>query len=131
MRHLLTRFSFLGGAMALLLLAAGCTTNSQTQTRSVPDMLIASGFQAHTPNATQQAKLQSLTADQISEIQAYGLTLYVYPDWHNKRVLIGGPTQYSAYQQYRTSQKLPAENAPPVYHGPASSFDWRTWYHGA
>ena len=130
MRYLLTRFSFIGSAFALLL-AAGCTSTKPEATQSVPDMLIASGFVVHTPTTMQQAKLQSLTSDQISEIQAYGLTLYVYPDWPNRRVLVGGPTQYSAYQQSRASHKLPAENAPPVYHGPASSFDWRSWYHSA
>ena len=128
MRHLTTRCSFIGGAFALLLLAAGCASNQQAQSEA--DMLIASGFQARTPNSTQQTKLQSLTAGQISEIQAYGKTLYVYPDWPNNRVLIGGPVQYQAYQQYRLSRHLPAENPPQVYHGP-SSFDWSKWYSGA
>jgi hypothetical protein len=129
MKQSLTRCCFIGSAFALLLLAAGCA--SSPQAHSVPDMLIASGFQARTPNSTQQTKLQSLTAGEISVIQAHGLTLYVYPDWPNSRVLIGGPAQYHAYQQYRLSQHLPAENPPPVYHGPASSFDWRKWYSGA
>jgi hypothetical protein len=92
-------------------------------------MLIASGFQARTPNQTQQNKLRSLTAGQISQIQTSNRTLYVYPDWPNKRVLIGGPQQYQAYQQYRQSHNLPAENPPQVYHGP-SSFDWSKWYSG-
>src|SRR6516225_9486298 len=126
MRQLPTRFSFLGGAFALLLLAAGCASNQPAQSEA--DMLIASGFQVRTPNSTQQAKLQSLTAGQISLIQAYGKTLYVYPDWPNSRVLIGGPVQYQAYQQYRQSRHLPAENPPQVYRGP--SFDWRNWYSG-
>ena len=126
MRHLPTRFSFVGGAFALLLLAAGCASNQPAQSEA--DMLIASGFQVRTPNSTQQAKLQSLTAGQISLIQAYGKTLYVYPDWPNSRVLIGGPVQYQAYQQYRQSRNLPAENPPQVYRGP--SFDWRKWYSG-
>ena len=131
MRHLPTRFSFIGGGFALLLLAAGCASNQTTGTaHSEPDMLIASGFVVRTPNSTQQAKLQSLTAGQISLIQTRGLTLYVYPDWPNHRVLIGGPVQYQAYQQYRQSHNLPAENPPPVYHGPAS-FDWAKWYSGA
>ena len=133
MRHLPTQFSFIGGAFALLLLAAGCASNQTAQTaQSVPDMLIASGFQVRTPNSTQQAKLQSLTAGEISVIQSqqtHGLTLYVYPDWPNSRVLIGGPVQYKAYQQYRLSHNLPAENPPQVYRGPAS-FDWRKWYSG-
>ena len=127
MKHLPTRCSFIGGAFALLLLAAGCASNQQAQSEA--DMLIASGFQARTPNSTQQTKLQSLTAGQISEIQAYGLTLFVYPDWPTGRVLIGGPKQYQAYQQYRLSQHLPAENPPQVYHGP-QQFDWRKWYSG-
>ena len=127
MKHLPTRFSFIGGAFALLLLAAGCATNQQTQSEA--DMLIASGFQARTPTSTQQTKLQSLTAGQISEIQAYGKTLYVYPDSPNNRVLIGGPLQYQAYQKYRQSRNLPAENPPQVYHGPPL-FDWRQWYSG-
>ena len=126
MRHLSTRCSFVGGAFALLLLAAGCASHQAGQ--SVPDMLIASGFQVRTPNQTQRDKLQSLTAGQISEIQAYGRILYVYPDWPTGRVLIGGPRQYQAYQQYRLSQHLPAENPPQVYRGP--SFDWRKWYSG-
>jgi len=123
---------FIGGAFALLLLVAGCASNPQGQTaQSVPDMLIASGFQSRTPTQPQQDKLRSLTAGQISQIQtAGGLTLYVYPDWPNRRVLVGGPVQYQAYQQYRLSRHLPAENPPPLYRGPASSFDWRKWYSG-
>ena len=112
MKYLPTRFSFISGTFALLLLA-GCASNQPAQ--SVPDMLIASGFQVRTPNSTQQAKLQSLTAGEISLIQSqqtHGLTLYVYPDWPNRRVLVGGPVQYQAYQQYRLSHNLPAENPP-------------------
>ena len=127
MRHLLTRFSSIGGAFALLLLAAGCASNQQAQSET--DMLTASGFKVVTPNSTQQTKLQSLTAGQISQIQTRRLTLYVYPDWPNRRVLIGGPVQYQAYQQYRLSRHLPAENPPQVYHGP-SSIDWAKWYSG-
>ena len=130
MRHLPPRLSLIGGAFALLLLAAGCASNQPAKTApSEADMRIASGFQVRTPNQTQRDKLQSLTAGQISEIQAYGRTLYVYPDWPTGRVLIGGPRQYQAYQQYRLSQHLPAENPPQVYHGP-QQFDWRKWYSG-
>ena len=125
MRHIRSRFSFIGGTFALLLLAAGCASNQTAQ--SEPDMLIASGFKLHTPTSTQQTKLQSLTAGQISQIQTRGLTLYVYPDWANSRVLIGGPVQYQAYEQHRLSQHLPAANPPQVYRGP-SSVDWRKWY---
>ena len=129
MRHLPPRLSLIGGAFALLLLVAGCASNQPAQTtRSEADMLIASGSLVRTPNQTQWDKLQSLTAGQISQIQAYGRTLYVYPDWPIGRVLIGGPRQYQVYQQYRLSQHLPAENPPQVYHGP--SFDWRKWYSG-
>ena len=118
MRYLSTRFSFIGGAFALLLLAAGCASNQTAQTtHSVRDMLITSGFKVRNPTSTQQTKLQSLTAGEISLIQTRGLTLYVYPDWPNKQVLIGGPVQYQAYQQYRLSQHLPAENPPQVYRG--------------
>ena len=125
MKQLPTRLSFIGGAFALLFLAAGCASNQPAQ--SEPDMLIASGFTVRTPNSTQQTKLQSLTAGQISVIQTSRRTLYVYPDWPNRRVLIGGPVQYQAYQQYRLSRNLPAENPPQVYRGP-SSFDWSKWY---
>ena len=128
MRQLSTRIRFISGAFALQLLAAGCASNSTGTAHSEPDMLIASGFKVHTPTSTQQTKLQSLTAGQISEIQTHRLTLYVYPDWADKRVLIGGPVQYQAYQQYRLSQHLPAENPPQVYRGPSSSFDWSKWY---
>ena len=132
MRHLPTRSSFIGGAFALLLLAAGCASNQPAAgtSHSEPDMLIAAGFKVRTPTSTQQTKLQSLTAGQISQIQAqqtHGLTLYVYPDWPNNRVLVGGPVQYQAYQQYRLSHNLPAANPPQVYRGP-STFDWRKWY---
>src|ERR1700722_15867444 len=131
MRQLSTRIRFISGAFALQLLAAGCASNSTGTAHSEPDMLIASGFKVHTPTSTQQAKLQSLTAGQISVIQSqqtHGLTLYVYPDWPNRRVLVGGPVQYQAYQQYRLSHNLPAENPPQVYRGP-SSVDWVKWYH--
>ena len=127
MRHLSTRCSFVGGAFALLLLAAGCASHQAGQ--SVPDMLIASGFQSRTPDSAQQRKLQAIPAGQVSEIDAYGKVFYVYPDWPGNRVLIGGPVQYQAYQQLRTSKNLPAETPAKVVHGP--SFDWRQWYSGA
>ena len=127
MRHLPTRFSFIGGVFALVFLAAGCASNQPAQTEE--DMLIASGFVVHTPDSTQQAKLQSLTAGQIHLVQTRGLTLYVYPDWTYNRVLVGGPVQYQAYQQYRLSRHLAAENPPQIYQGP-SSFDWHQWYSG-
>jgi len=130
MRHLPPRFSLIGGAFALLLLVAGCASNQSAKTaQSEADMLIASGFQVRTPNQTQRDKLQSLTAGQISLIQAYGLNLYVYPDWPGNRVLVGGPKQYETYQLYRASKGLPVENRPQVYRGP-SNFDWRNWYSG-
>ena len=128
MRHLPTRCSFIGGAFALLLLAAGCASN-QPAAQSEPDMLIASGFVARTPNSTQTDKLRPLTAGQLYQVQTSGRTFYVFPDWPNKRVLIGGPTQYQAYQQYRQSRNLPAENPPQIYRG-STSFDWSKWYGG-
>jgi hypothetical protein len=129
MRDLTPRFSLIGGAFALLLLVAGCASNQPAQpAQSQADMLIASGFQVRYPTSTQQNKLQSLTAGQISLIQAYGLNLFVYPDWPNRRVLVGGPKQYETYQLYRASRGLPVENRPQVYRGP--SFDWRNWYSG-
>jgi hypothetical protein len=128
MRHLTTRCSFIGGAFALLLLAAGCASN-QPAAQSEPDMLIASGFVARTPNSTQTDKLRPLTAGQLYQVQTSGRTFYVFPDWPNRRVLIGGPTQYQAYQQYRKSQNLPAENPPQIYRG-STSFDWSKWYGG-
>ena len=72
----------------MLLLAAGCASNQPAMSET--DMLTASGFKAVSPTSTQQDKLQSLTAGQISQIQTLNLTLYVYPDWPNRRVLIGG-----------------------------------------
>ena len=128
MRHLPTRFSFIGGALALLLLVAGCASN-QPAAQSEPDMLIASGFVARTPNSTQTNKLRPLTAGQLYQVQTSGRTFYVFPDWPNRRVLIGGPTQYQAYQQYRQSRHLPAENPPQIYRG-STSFDWSQWYGG-
>ena len=78
MRLLTPRFSLIGGAFALLLLVAGCASNQPAQpAQSEADMLIASGFQVRAPNQTQRDKLQSLTAGQISLIQANGLNLYV------------------------------------------------------
>src|SRR6516225_326825 len=128
MRHLSTRCSFIGAASALLLLAAGCASN-QPVAQSEPDMLIASGFQSRTPNSTQTDKLRPLTAGQLYQVQTSGRTFYVFPDWPNKRVLIGGPTQYQAYQQYRQSRHLPTENPPQIYRG-STSFDWSPWYGG-
>ena len=115
----------------LLALAVGCSsTSTSTPAQSVPDMLIASGFQTRESTTAMQkdAKLHSFAGNQISEIQAYGHTFYVYPDYPGNRVLVGGPAQYQAYQKLRQSRNLPAESSPPLYHGP--SFDWRQWYNG-
>ena len=116
-------------AYALLVLAVGCTSTS-TQSQSVPDMLIASGFQTRESTTAMQkdAKLHSFAGNQISEIQAYGHTFYVYPDYPGNRVLVGGPAQYQAYQKLRQSRNLPAESSPPLYHGPSSEL--RKWSNG-
>ena len=109
----------------LMLWMAGCASNPATV--SDTQALLNAGFQARTPTEQQRPKLQSLTGNQLSVIQGKNLTLYVYPDVPNNRVLVGGPNQFQAYSAYRAAHNLPAVN-PPVYRGP--NFDWPSWSSG-
>ncbi len=113
-------------AIALLALAAACTTTSSTQSKE--DMLVAAGFKTITPkNSTQEQKLQKLPPDKIAMINKNGKTYYIFPDIANNRAYVGGPKQYQAYQQLRLANKLENENLETAAMYQDSWMGWGGW----
>ena len=83
MKHIFIGFNLIG-AIALLALAAGCTS---MQTQNKENLLIAAGFKAITPHtAAQQQKLQALPSDHLTLVLKDGKTYYVLPDTATKTV---------------------------------------------
>jgi hypothetical protein len=96
-------------AIALLALAVGCTTTTQTQNKE--NLLIAAGFKVIIPKtAAQQQKLQTLPAGKVSLVQKNGQIYYVFPDAANNQAYVGGPNQYQTYKQLRLANQLSNEN---------------------
>src|SRR5438552_15775578 len=121
MKHQFTGFNLIG-AVALLILAAGCAS---TETQSKENLLIAAGFKVITPStAAQQQKLQALPPDHVTLVQKDGKTYYVFPDAANNQAYVGGPTQYQAYRQLRLANKLSNENLEAAEMNQDASMDW-------
>ncbi len=113
-------------AIALLALAAACSTTSSTQSKE--DMLVAAGFKTITPkNATQEQKLQKLPPGKVAMITKNGKTYYVFPDVANNRAYVGGPKQFEAYKQLRLANKLSEENLETAEMYQDSMMGWGAW----
>src|SRR5208283_5289442 len=124
MKHLFNGFNLIG-AIALLVLAVGCTS---TQTQNKENLLIAAGFKVIVPKtAAQQQKLQALPPGKVTLVQKAGKTYYVFPDAANNQAYVGGPTQYQAYKQLRLANKLANENLEAAQINQDASMDWGTW----
>jgi hypothetical protein len=121
MKKILQSLKYLS-ILALLTFAVGCAT---TKTQSREDMLIASGFKVITPKTpAQQAKLQALPNTKISQVQKDGKTYYVFPDAAHNQAYVGGPKQYSAYEQLRVQAKMAQENLEAAQ---MNQMEWQTW----
>ncbi len=124
MKHQFTGLNLIG-AVALLILAAGCAS---TETQSKENLLIAAGFKVIVPStAAQQQKLQALPPDKVTLVQKEGKNYYVFPDVAHNQAYVGGPKQYQAYRQLRLQNKLANENleAAEIYQD--ASMNWGGW----
>jgi hypothetical protein len=115
------------GALALVVLAMGCSS-MQTQVQSKENLLVAAGFQVIVPKtAAQQQKLQTLPADRVTLVQLRGKTYYVFPDAPHNQAYVGGPTQFQSYLQLRLANKLANENLEAAEMNQDASLDWAGW----
>ena len=107
MKPILTAFKFIS-VIALLALAAGCTTTAQK--KQTEELLYDAGFKtvaAATPKQEQQ--LKALPGGKVTMVQRNGKTYYVYPDVAHNRIYVGSPSQYSSYKQIRADYQLTTE----------------------
>lgn len=107
-----------GMAAVLLVLAAGCSTNKQTE-----NVLVAAGFKivpATTP--AQQARLAALPAEKLTKVIRDGNEWVVYPDKKQQLLYVGGYDEYRRYEKYRMEQNLAEEEM-----GAAEMGDWGMW----
>jgi hypothetical protein len=124
MKHIFTGFNLIG-AIALLVLALGCTS---MQTQNKENLLIAAGFKVIVPStAAQQQKLRALPAGKVTLVQKDGKIYYVFPDAANNQAYVGGPEQYQAYKQLRLANKLANENLEAAEMNQDASMNWETW----
>jgi hypothetical protein len=112
------------GVMALLALAVGCATTTQ----STENMLVAAGFKVVTPKTPEQsAKLQKLPPGHVAQIHKGGKTFYVFPDAAHNQAYVGGPHQYQAYQQYRLQHQLAQQQLETAEMYQDSMMGWGGW----
>jgi len=98
-------------ALALVVLAAGCATNSNNLIDK-ENVAMAAGFKVITPTKPEQlARLQKLPPDKVTRVIVAGKPYYILPDLKNHQAYVGGPKQYQVYQQDRRIQKQNSENA--------------------
>jgi hypothetical protein len=123
MKHLLQTLKYLG-ALTLLTFAVSCATTTQSR----EDALVASGFKVISPKTpAQQAKLQALPADKVTQVTKDGKTYYVFPDVAHNQAYVGGPKQYQAYKSLRVQQKVAQENLEAASMNQAASMDFGGW----
>jgi hypothetical protein len=108
------RFS---GALALTLLALGCTTTQQ----STESSLASAGFRSVTANTPQRTALvASLPVGKMSTVEKDGKTWFVYPTEPAGTALVGTEAQFVAFRQ-----ALAARNASNARNFDTTS-QWRT-----
>ena len=112
------------GVIALLALAVGCATTTQ----STENMLVAAGFKVVTPKtAEQSAKLKKLPAGHVAQVHKGGKTYYIFPDAAHNQAYVGGPKQYQAYQQYRLQHQLAQQQLETAEMYQDSMMGWGGW----
>lgn len=110
--------SILAVAVALLGLAAGCSTTKQTE-----NLLAAAGFKVvPATTAAQQAHLETLPAGKLTKVIKDGNEWVVYPDVKQKILYVGGYDEYRRYQKYRMEQDLAQEDIDA-----AQMSEWGMW----
>jgi len=125
--HLIKAF----GALTLVVLAAGCMTNTQFKASE----LTQSGFKTISATSpAQQAKLKALSATKVTQVQRGGKTYYVFPDLKNNILYVGQQPQYLAYKQLKAAKQqeinfqMDSENAFISNDaGLTDSSDWGSW----
>jgi hypothetical protein len=112
---------------ALLAMAIGCTTTTQTE-----NLLSAAGFKA-VPAVTpaQEAHLKTLPPHKITMAQRDGKPYYTFPDVAHKVLYVGQESQYQEYQKLRLQKQMAAEelNAAEMNNN-ASWGVWGGWEGG-
>ncbi len=123
MNHLITSLKCLTAA-ALLVLPVGCASD----THSKENLAIAAGFKVITPNTpAQQARLATLPAGKVSQVNHQGRIYYVLPDLANNQAYVGGAKQYQAYQQLRLAKQLSNDNLMAAEMNQDASMNWGAW----
>jgi hypothetical protein len=125
-----TRIFLSSIATACAALLAGCAS-TQTSTQNRESMLVASGFKAITPKTTgHKQKLQNLPPGKVTMIQKRGKTYYIFPDPAHNQAYVGGPKEYQAYQQLRTTNKLAREDLETAEMYQDQAMEWSLWSGG-
>lgn len=113
--------------VALLVLAAGCATNKQTES-----MLGAAGFHriaATTPG--QLRHLKTLPPDKLTVAKIKGKTYYVFPDPAHNLIYLGNTEEYQTYKEILSDRQLEGQNRVEAEVGQASGADddahWVEW----
>jgi hypothetical protein len=113
-------------AIALVVLATGCATTSQTT--ATTDMLTSAGFKlvnADTPK--KQELLKSLPTGQISVVKWKGKTFYVEPAATPNQAYVGTEKEYHAYEGLRIARQLRNDQILAAQMRNADIARWDAW----
>jgi hypothetical protein len=112
--------------IALLVLATGCATTSQTT--QTTDMLTSAGFKlvnADTPQ--KQELLKSLPTGQLSVVKWKGKTFYVEPAATPNQAYVGTEKEYHAYEGLRIARQLRNDQILAAQMRNADMARWDAW----
>jgi hypothetical protein len=112
------------GAIALLVLAAGCATTETAKT----DLLTTAGFKlvnADTPQ--KQEVLKSLPTGQLSLIKYKGKLFYVQPAATPNQAYVGTPKEFHAYEQLRLERQLRNDQLMAAQMNQDAMNRWNAW----
>jgi len=124
MKHILKPFRIFS-AIALLALATGCATTTQT---SNADLFTQAGFKlvnADTPK--KQELLKTLPADQVSVIKWKGKTFYVEPAATPNQAYVGTEKEFHAYEQLRIARQWRNDQILAAHMDNVDRATWDAW----
>ena len=107
-------------------MAAACATTGNNDGRE--SLLISAGFKARLATTPQQqAHLNSLPANTITQVVKNGKTYYVLAEPLKNQVLVGTPGQYQYYQQLKKERNAAQQDYTEARSNADTAGAWNVW----
>lgn len=93
-----------------LILAVALASCADMATTNTKNLLASAGFQTRKPETAEQTRIyESMEPHKLYGKEVRGRMIYAYKDPEQDLVYIGGPKEYTRYQQYAEDQRMVQE----------------------